>query len=431
MNGTTLCPHCDTRFKIVETQLEAHQGMVRCGHCLQAFDARPGFIPDQPSPQLELPILNEPAPPHKLADEPPAVLAALDEAAASSITTAPDADAFAHEAINMDDVVSNKSELDAARYGTLDYVEMAAAAQNGMPPGVPLPPETESSQPMTLAEQVAIVQDEDDSEYRPERRTWPWAMAVLLLLLVSIAQAAYFFRVDLAARLPGLKPALVSYCQLLKCTVPLPQNTDLMSIESSDLEADPSHENQITLNALLHNRAPYSQAFPHLELTLNDTQDKPLARRVFRPADYLPPVEKEQTGLLPNHELSVRLRLDTTDLKPSGYRLVLFYPQHNAVDLKHDTVSPENKNSLPNTFSGVEMEEATFTCKRQAEFEINDSRADFTNPYQAKYEVFNDAGQAALRVTNSVSFGARVGAYECTFIKTANGLKLLSFGALR
>jgi len=34
--------------------------MVRCGHCLQAFNARPGFIPDQPNPQLELSILNEP-----------------------------------------------------------------------------------------------------------------------------------------------------------------------------------------------------------------------------------------------------------------------------------------------------------------------------------------------------------------------------------
>lgn len=313
MNGTTLCPHCDTRFKIAETQLEAHRGMVRCGHCLQAFDARPGFIPDQPSPQLELPILNEPAPPRKLA--------------ASSIATAPDADAFAHEAINMDDVVSNKSELDAARYGTLDYVEMAAAAQNGMPPDVPLPPETESSQPMTLAEQVAIVQDEDDSEYRPERRTWPWAMAALLLLLGSIAQAAYFFRVDLAARLPGLKPALVSYCQLLKCTVPLPQNTDLMSIESSNLEADPAHENQIVLNVLLRNRAPYPQAFPNLELTLNDTRDNALARRVFRPADYLPPLESETIGLLPQHEISVRLHLETTDLRPTGYRLALLYPQ--------------------------------------------------------------------------------------------------------
>lgn len=327
MSGTTLCPNCGTRFKIAETQLEAHRGMVRCGHCLQAFDARPDFIPDQPSPQLELPILNEPAPPPKLADEPPVAPAALDRTAASSIKPATDADAFAHEAINMDEVASNENELDAARYGTLDYVEMAGAAQNEMPPDVPLPPETKSSQPMTLAEQVTIVQDEDDSEYLPERRTWPWAVAALLLLLVAIAQAAYFFRVDLAARLPVLKPALVSYCQLLKCTVPLPQNTDLMSIESSNLDADPAHENQMVLNVLLRNRAPYAQAFPNLELTLNDTQDNALARRVFRPADYLPPLESETLGLLPQHEISVRLYLETADLRPTGYRLALLYPK--------------------------------------------------------------------------------------------------------
>ena len=58
-------------------------------------------------------------------------------------------------------------------------------------------------QPMTLAEQVAIVQDGDDSELQLKYRAWPWAIAALLLLLVLLAQLAYFFRVDLAARLPN------------------------------------------------------------------------------------------------------------------------------------------------------------------------------------------------------------------------------------
>jgi len=326
--GTTLCPHCDTRFKIAETQLESHQGMVRCGHCLQAFDARPDYLPDQPSPQLELPMLDEPALPTKLADEAPVAPSALDEAAADFMPPVPDADTFTHEAIDMDDVASSGDELpDAACSETLDYVEMAAAAQSEIPLDAPLPPEAESLQPMTLAEQVVIVQDEDDSEPRPERRTWPWAIAALLLLLALVAQAAYFFRTDLAARLPVLKPALISYCQLLQCTVPLPQNADLMSIESSDLEAGPAHENRIILNALLRNRAPYPQAFPNLELTLNDMQDNALARRVFRPADYLPPVESEELGLLPHHEIGISLHLDTADLRPAGYRLALIYPR--------------------------------------------------------------------------------------------------------
>lgn len=252
MSGTTLCPNCKTRFKIAEKQLEAHQGMVRCGHCLQTFNARPGFVPDQPHPQLELPMLDMP-------DSP-------------SLSSLP----------------------------------------------VLLP--------MTLAEQVAIVKDEDTSEYLPKRRTRLWAIASLLLTMLLLAQSAYFFRIDLATRIPGLKPALVGYCRILKCTVPLPQKTDLIGIESSELVADPANENQIILNALLRNRASFAQAFPNLELTLNDMQDKPLARRVFRPTDYLPPSESQTTGLQANRELAIKLHLGTSDLKPMGYRLVLFYP---------------------------------------------------------------------------------------------------------
>ncbi|HEU0234173.1 MAG TPA: DUF3426 domain-containing protein [Gallionella sp.] len=321
-SGTTLCPHCNTRFKIAGAQLEAHHGMVRCGHCLQAFDARPGFIPDQSNPQLELPILDEPAEP---TEELPAAEGTLTVEEAGPV----EENGLVEEAASVEetglaevippaDEAATETEPPETPYNELlDFNQPAAAAVE--------PDE------LTLAEQVAIVPDENEGDRPspPEYRRWPWAVAAfLLLLLVLFAQTAYFFRVDLAARLPGLKPALTGYCKLLGCSVPLPQKPDLMSIESSDLEADPVHVNQITLNALLRNRAPYAQAFPNLELTLNDTQDKPLARRIFKPKDYLPPQENELAGLLPNHELIVKLYLNTADLRPIGYRLVLFYPQH-------------------------------------------------------------------------------------------------------
>ena len=251
MRGTTRCPYCNTRFKITETQLETHSGMVRCGYCRQTFDARPDYVSDQPSPQLELPMLDMPV--------------------------------------------------------------------------APTAPSLPVLQPMTLAEQVAIIEDEDDSEYQSKGRTWPWTIAALIALLLFLAQTAYFLRIDLAARLPGLKPALIHYCGLIKCDVPLPQHADLIGIESSELEADPGHEGWITLNALLRNRASYAQAFPNLELTLTDSHDQALARRTFRPGDYLSPPESQAAGLQPNRELGIRLPLDTADLKPMGYRLVLFY----------------------------------------------------------------------------------------------------------
>ena len=188
-----------------------------------------------------------------------------------------------------------------------------------------IPSDVAVLKPMTLAEQVAIVNDAADTGFQSRRHAWPWAIASLILLLALLAQVAYFFRVDLAARQPVMKPALVYYCELLKCIIPLPLKTDLLSIESSGLEADPAHLDQIILHALLRNRAPYAQAYPGLELTLNDTQDKPIARRTFRPDDYLPPAENEKVGLLPNHEINLNLHLNTANLKPVGYRLMLVY----------------------------------------------------------------------------------------------------------
>ena len=33
----TACPHCETRFRVSETQLESADGRVRCGACLNVF----------------------------------------------------------------------------------------------------------------------------------------------------------------------------------------------------------------------------------------------------------------------------------------------------------------------------------------------------------------------------------------------------------
>jgi hypothetical protein len=109
--------------------------------------------------------------------------------------------------------------------------------------------------------------------------------------------------------------------------VALPQNIDLIVIESSELQSEPDFPTIVTLRVLLHNRAPYSQGYPSLELTLTDLQDKAIVRRVFHPSDYLKEKISDKQGVLPNRDLEIKLLLDTADLKPSGYRLFLFYPR--------------------------------------------------------------------------------------------------------
>ncbi len=257
MSGTTLCPHCMTRFRVAEEQLEAHEGMVRCGHCLQAFDARADFIADEPDPQLELPI--------------------------------PDA--------SVDEVMATEP---------IEHAEPVA--------------------PQTLAEQIKLLTNDEPVTITLPRR-WPWALANAALLVVLLLQGTYFFRVDLAAQLPGLKPLLVRACIALNCEVSLPRDSEQIGIESSSLEAHPDAARLITLHALLRNHAPYAQAYPELELSLNDMDDRPLARRILRPQDYLPASRPAETGLAARRELEIALNLDVADLNPAGYRLFLFYPQ--------------------------------------------------------------------------------------------------------
>ncbi|WP_328187499.1 DUF3426 domain-containing protein [Marinobacter sp. OP 3.4] len=53
----TRCPHCDTRFRVTDGQLNVANGRVRCGHCMEVFDARShadsGMGPDTTSDTTE------------------------------------------------------------------------------------------------------------------------------------------------------------------------------------------------------------------------------------------------------------------------------------------------------------------------------------------------------------------------------------------
>lgn len=297
MSAITQCPECGTCFKVSQDQLEVRHGMVRCGRCQAVFNATAHLRDDQPSPQLDLPIMHEDVP----------------TPSASTSESAP---------VEHEKHVSVGEE-------TIPIAALPAEPQTAAETATA---EREKAiEPVAPAQQITITEGAFEHHLavpkkKKKKRRWPWIIGCLVLLTLMLAQAAYFFRIELAARLPGLKPALMSYCGLLKCSIPLPRKMDLISIESSDLEADPAYANAITLNAILLNHAPYAQAYPDLELTFTDTQDKLVARRTFKPADYLKPDENEKQGMPPNREVSVKLHLDTTELKPTGYRLFLYYP---------------------------------------------------------------------------------------------------------
>jgi predicted Zn finger-like uncharacterized protein len=163
---------------------------------------------------------------------------------------------------------------------------------------------------------------------RSERigRTARLAMAfgIPLLLVALLLQGATTFRNTLAANYPSLKPVLASTCSLLGCKIELPTQLDALSIEQGELQT--VADSTFSFSTVLRNQSRTAQAWPHIELILNDSADKPVLRRVFAPRDYLAAPADADKGFAPRSEQTVKLYFELSQLKASGYHIAIFYP---------------------------------------------------------------------------------------------------------
>lgn len=282
----TRCPDCQTAFRVTTAQLAARDGQVRCGYCIHVFDAAAHLLSD------------------------------------TSVTTEEPAPGYSHPG---DAPPAAWPETEAA-------LGMASGAAE-----LPAPPATPSEQEIdpaagapVAAKPAATKAPASELNFGPPPRApgrrWPWISGSFVLLLLLAAQGVFHFRSDIARLVPESKPLLAQACALLECSISLPRRSELVSIETSDLQADAANPNVVILTATLRNRAAFAQANPALELTLTDAQDLPLARRVLLPGDYLDAASDKAGGFAAGAEHAVRITLQLADIKATGYRLYLFYP---------------------------------------------------------------------------------------------------------
>ncbi|MBK9115519.1 MAG: DUF3426 domain-containing protein [Betaproteobacteria bacterium] len=260
----TRCPGCKTVFRVNAAQLALREGQVRCGHCRTVFNGREELISLSPPPPDEEPEVDE------LAQGPPTVT-----------------------------------------------LRTARALE-------PLPPEVPVSPP------VAAVDYENrfSGAKRRPHRLWTALgfVAIPLLAAVLVLQAVFHFRDGLAAHVPTTKVVLERLCAFAGCTIRPLRDVSALSIDASDLQADPAHRGLLILTATLRNRAPYAIGYPHLELTLTDAQDQVVVRRALAPADYVSGTANHAAGIAGNAEVPVKLFIDASATTQAGYRLYLFFP---------------------------------------------------------------------------------------------------------
>jgi hypothetical protein len=217
---------------------------------------------------------------------------------------------------NVNAINETLSQNDLAEFATT--LADTGLRTNGVKP-------TATNEPRTYSPQAAHILRRPHLYEEPRPKRSRWIMLCLLLVMLLVGEAIFLLRTEITANWPEMRPYLASFCEWVGCQVPLPKQIDRLTIEASELQTDPARSNVVLVTAILRNRSTTQQAYPLLEITLTDTLDRPIARRSLAAAEYLTVAPKEDEGLSPNNEAVTHVAIETIDIKPSGYRLRLYY----------------------------------------------------------------------------------------------------------
>ncbi|MGY2682371.1 DUF3426 domain-containing protein [Pseudomonas tolaasii] len=365
----TQCPHCQARFRVSHAQLSVARGVVRCGSCLQVFNAARQLLEQRgQAPEPEQPTTVEPTP------KPPRAISqkqwTAEELDLDNLDLDEELAKLERREIQHTQPVSaerrqagadrrqKEEPLSASRDTVKAEEEKWAASLFSEPPeerahapeDEPEPVKAAAARPRTEPSMSFHIDEVDDEptlrstpddddldppfsavtdevdEPEPEERPQPrrkrprpetrvhddvlqdleddplhlyahkrpssWARRLFWIVLVLLAAAglagqyiAYQF--DDLARQDAYRPWFQQLCPSLGCTVP--SRVDIAHIKSSNLvvRSNPEFAGALVVDAIIYNRATFSQPFPLLELRFADLNGGLIASRRFKPAEYL------------------------------------------------------------------------------------------------------------------------------------------------
>ena len=347
-------------FKVVADQLKISQGWVRCGHCSEVFDAAAHlqpFAPDVPAPH------DTAAPDVATADLMPEDVFAVpgagvvpegqkaEEEAATEADEEKEWDATPAPRSFVSEVqVSLPADLAADVFATSVNPEPAdysvaypvAPEERATVRPAPVPFDESETLEENPSEQVSFVRDaRRDAFWRRPLMRLALASAALVLFVALLLQVAVFQRNTLAVLQPWVNPGLQALCGFLQCDIKPPQHIESVVIDSSSFNK--LANDAYRLKVVIRNTGAIPLALPALELTLTDSQDHALVRRVMTPAE----LGASASTLAPGGEFSGELALSlqnpaapasaaaassassppvVSPLRVAGYRVLAFYP---------------------------------------------------------------------------------------------------------
>ncbi|MBK5378308.1 DUF3426 domain-containing protein [Pseudomonas sp. TH43] len=419
----TQCPHCQTSFRVSHAQLSVARGVVRCGSCLQVFNAAkqlleqhagkdavtpvaPAIVeptPAAPPPVVESPTVVEPPAPRAISqkqwsaseldldsldldeelarleqreiqpttefgrpreeslsarrDSPEAdetewrdsLFSARDDEHLAEpeeeteeqivepepVTTARTEPSLSLEPVDLDDEpaipqlrLHDPIDPNARRerFSASDDVD-----EDDLPLIEPSRKKRERAEPGVRAEVLQDLTD-DPLQLDWQKRRSPWGRRLLWLLLVLIAAGglaaqyiAYHF--DELARQDQYRPWFQQVCPQIGCTVP--SKVDIARIKSSNLvvRSHPEFSGALVVDAIIYNRATFSQPFPLLELRFADLNGHLIASRRFKPGEYLSGDLEGLAEMPPQTPIHIALDILDPGPKAVNYSLSFHSPE--------------------------------------------------------------------------------------------------------
>ena len=240
----TSCPHCKTSFRITQAQLRAANGSVRCGSCLQVFDAKSRFEKENSSKSAQ-----------KTAATPP-----VEEPVSKNKPAEP---------VTQPKLLTEPTP----------QKEQAVAKQAVQPK-----PEQDFSTAIKELDEQENRDNQLSHHYRHQNILWGGGAVFFALTLFF--QYTWFNKDTLSLK-PNLRPAYEWLCKTTNCI--LPPQIDTASIKSLQLmvRSHPDQDDALVVDAVIINNARHPQPYPVLDLSFTDINGNLVANREFSAREYL------------------------------------------------------------------------------------------------------------------------------------------------
>lgn len=340
----TRCPHCKATFEVTSAQLSAASGKVRCGACMNVFDAIAYLITSpQEESNTEEPSLENSIDRH---DEDELVFEDSEEEKQEANKQLFENDQLSDSFLDLDKeepkgIFANESNLvhetttessNQDENWASELLEQSNESSDASRKAPFIGDElSEQSPPRHKQDSEPSISDPIDFYYEEETHVHGRStaakigisLACFALILTLIAQAAWFHYEKLV-RYPALKQGFELVCAQLGCA--LPELADLNKIRSNNLvvRSHPLLANALIIDVVLTNEADFAQDYPRLALYFSDINGKTIAQKIIAPDEYLSQAFNALEQMPSNKPIHVSLELEDPGKSAVNYKIRFF-----------------------------------------------------------------------------------------------------------